>query len=99
MILSSVVLPDPDGPSSASNSPFATFRSTPSIAVNAPNDLVRLLTSMLMRQLSFVQMPFEDGLHNQRDERQHCEQRGDRKRRDELVLVVENFDQQRHGVG
>src|SRR5262245_25640508 len=99
MIRSSVVFPDPDGPSSASNSPLATLRSTPSSAVNAPNVLVRFLTSMLMRQLSFVQMPFENGFHNERDQRQHREQRSDRKGRDELVLVVENLHQQRHCVG
>src|SRR6266581_5721192 len=78
MIRSSVVLPEPDGPSSASNSPSATFKSTPSSAVNAPNVLVRCLTSMLMRRSSFVQMPFENGLRHQRDQRQHRQQRSDR---------------------
>ena len=47
MIRSSVVLPEPEGPSSASNSPFATFRSTPSSAVNAPNFFTIFLTSIV----------------------------------------------------
>src|SRR4029077_15924848 len=81
MIRSSVVLPDPDGPSSASNSPLATLRSTPSRAANAPNFLTRLLTSIVMRQSLFVEMTFENGLGDQRDQRQHGEQRGDRERR------------------
>src|SRR3954452_3606494 len=99
MIRSSVVLPEPDGPSSASNSPLPTFRSTLSSAVNAPNFLTMFLTSMVTRGLSFVQTPFEHGLHDQRDQRQHREQRCNRKRRYELILIVENLNQQRHGVG
>ena len=47
MIRSSVVLPEPDGPSSASNSPLPTFRSTLSSAVKAPNFLTMFLTSMV----------------------------------------------------
>ena len=47
MIRSSVVLPEPDGPSSASNSPLPTFRSTLSSAANAPNFLTMFLTSMV----------------------------------------------------
>ena len=39
MIRSSVVLPEPDGPSSATNSPVATLRLTSRSAVNAPNVL------------------------------------------------------------
>src|ERR1700755_508052 len=103
MIRSSVVLPEPDGPSSASNSPLPTFRSTSSSAAKAPNFLTMFLTSMVtgnvLRHLSFIQAPFEHGLHHQRDQRQHRQQRGDRERRTELIFIVENFNQQRHGVG
>jgi hypothetical protein len=49
--------------------------------------------------LPFVQTLFENGLHDQRDQGQHRQQRGNRKRRHELILIIENFDQQRHGVG
>src|SRR5664280_2191167 len=48
MIRSNVVLPDPDGPSSATNSPVATFRLTSSSALKSPNFLLMLRTSMLM---------------------------------------------------
>src|SRR3954453_9066470 len=99
MMRSSVVLPEPDGPSSASSSPSLTLRSTPSRALKLPNFLTRFLTSMLTCVMSFVEVIFQNGLGDQRDQRQHCRQRGDRERRDELVFVVENLDQQRHGVG
>ena len=49
MIRSSVVLPEPDGPSSASNSPLPTFRSTSSSAAKAPNFFTMFLTSMVTR--------------------------------------------------
>src|SRR6185295_18160318 len=99
MIRNSVVLPEPDGPSSASNSPLPTFRSTLSSAANAPNFLTMFLTSIVSWGLPFVQTLFENGLHDQRDQGQHRQQRGNRKRRHELILIVENLDQQRHGVG
>src|SRR4029079_12534147 len=57
------------------------------------------LTSMVMGLLSFVQSALENGLHDQRDQRQHRQQRRNRKRGYELIFIVENFDQQRHGVG
>ena len=50
MIRSSVVLPEPDGPSSATSSPVATLRLTSRSAVKAPKVLVMLRTSMLMTQ-------------------------------------------------
>src|SRR5450631_3437693 len=99
MIRNSVVLPEPDGPSSASNSPLAIFRSTPSSAANAPNFFTMFLTSIATRLWSFVQVPLENGFRHQRDQRQHGQQGSDRERRYELVFIVENFNQQRHGVG
>ena len=47
MMRSSVVLPEPDGPSSANSSPLATLRSTLSSAAKSPNFLVRFLTSIV----------------------------------------------------
>src|ERR1700716_1657775 len=98
MTRSSVALPDPDGPSSASNSPLPTLRSTPSSAANAPNFFTMFLTSIATRE-SLVQMPFENGFCQQRDQRQHGQQGSDREGRAELIFVVENLNQQRHGVG
>src|ERR1700686_3825647 len=99
MIRSSVVLPEPEGPSRASNSPSPTFRSTLSRAVKAPNFFTMFLTSIVTWNVPFVQTPLENGFHHQRDQRQHRQQRSDRERRHELIFIVENFDQERHGVG
>ena len=93
MIRSSVVLPEPDGPSSASSSPSSTLRSTSSSAAKLPNFLTRFLTSMVIgRRVLRRRVTFENGLGDQRDQRQHRQQRGDREGGDELVLVVENLD-------
>src|SRR6476660_90339 len=99
MIRSSVVLPEPEGPSSANNSPSPTFKSTLSSAVNAPNFFTIFLTSIVTWNVPFVQPPFEDGLHHQCDQRQHGQQGRDRERRYELIFIVEDLDQERHGVG
>src|SRR5438270_5156666 len=48
MIRSSVVLPEPEGPSSATSSPVFTSRLTSSSAVKLPNRFVMLRTSMLI---------------------------------------------------
>src|SRR6202012_4258270 len=98
MMRSSVVLPDPDGPSSASNSPSPTLRSTLSSAVNAPNFFTMFFSSIGTQQRPLVQTPLENRFRHQRDQRQHGEQGSDRERRYELIFVVENLDQQRHGV-
>ena len=50
MIRSSVVLPEPEGPSSATNSPVATERLTSLSAVKTPKVFVMLRTSMPMAQ-------------------------------------------------
>ena len=42
---------------------------------------------------------FEDGFEHQRHQRQRRQQRGHGEGGDEIVLVVEDFDMQRHGVG
>src|SRR5436305_7977690 len=99
MIRNSVVFPEPEGPSSASSSPLATLRSTSSSAANAPNLFTMFLTSIATRKLPFVKMPFEHGFCHQRDQRQHGQQRGDREGCHELIFIIEDFHQQRHGVG
>src|SRR5205085_12476195 len=97
MMRSSVVLPEPEGPSSASSSPLSTRRSTLSSAVKSPKRLTMFLTSMVT--MMPFQTAFEHDLDHQRDQREHGQKRSDRKRRYELVFVVEDFNQQRHGVG
>ena len=74
MIRSSVVLPEPDGPNSATSSPLATFRSTPFEATNARTSF-DIPDFNRHRDVSpFVQMPFENGLRHQRDQGQHRQQ-------------------------
>src|SRR3954469_14258744 len=99
MIRNSVVLPDPDGPSSATSSPVSTRRSTLSSALKAPNCLTILRTSIVTALLSFHDLTFENRLGDQRDQSQQGQQGSDRKRPDRLIFVVENLDQQRHGIG
>src|SRR5215831_14706802 len=59
MIRNKVVLPQPDGPSRARNSPSATRRSTRSSATKLPNDFVTL--SMTMSAISVTRHPRESG--------------------------------------
>src|SRR6478672_10606397 len=54
MIRSSVVLPEPDGPSSAKSEPLGTSRLTLSSAVKVPKCLLMFLTEMLIRHLALV---------------------------------------------
>ena len=58
MMRSSVVLPQPDGPSSASSSPDAMSSDTSRSAWKSPNCLLTLRISMLMsRLLRLVSFP------------------------------------------
>src|SRR6478609_3219547 len=93
MMRSSVVLPDPDGPSSARSSPVSTVRVTSSTATKSAKRLSMLRSSMLMGPA------FDELLETQRDEREHGQQRCAGERGGELVLVVEDLDVQREGVG
>src|ERR1700689_3242227 len=94
---SSVVLPEPDGPSSASNSPERTSRLTPSSAAKSPKRLVTLTTEIFMSLLhqTVLENDFDDESHQrkQRQERRYGERGG------ELVAVVKRLDVQRHGIG
>src|SRR2546430_4190759 len=94
----SVVLPDPEGPSNASNSPDWMSRLTSPSAVKVPKRLVALRTEMRIG-LVLADFGFERDFREQRHEREQRQQRRDRERRHELIFVVENFDVQRHGVG
>src|SRR5215510_13760313 len=103
MIRSSVVLPDPDGPSNASSCPLGTSRVTSSRARNRSNRLLTLRTVMLMGLLRFGELspgpPFEGGLDEQGDEGEQREQRRHRERPGHVVLLEQLLDAQRHRVG
>ncbi len=84
----SVVLPEPDGPSSASSSPASIVRSTPSSAGACPPKPLRMPETSTARAPSASMAraapgdrvavpPFEVGLDGQSDERQEREEGGD----------------------
>src|SRR5207244_1021228 len=91
MMRSSVVLPDPDGPSSASSSPDSMSRLTLSRAVKAPKRLVTSCSAISMTSL-LCGAAFQHHFGDQRDQGQQRQQRGHGKRGHELVLVVEDLD-------
>src|SRR5258706_14806118 len=100
MTRSNVVLPDPEGPSSASSSPSCTCRLTSRNAENVPNCLERLRTSMVTIYLLVRRGPdTDDALEHQRHQGQQCQQRRHRKGSGKVVFVVKDFDVQRHGIG
>src|SRR5258706_14727952 len=108
MTRSSVVLPEPEGPSRATSSPAGTSRLTPFSAVKPPNRLVTLLTSMLMSYsllVALVQdapargLPFDDALGAERHQRQQGQERRRGEGRGVLVFVVEDLHVQRQRVG
>src|SRR5258706_6978398 len=100
MTRSSVVLPDPEGPSSASNSPVCTSRLTSRSAENVPNCFDRLRTSMVIVLFLIRDGPGpDDTLEHQRYQRQQCQQRSHRKCGGKVVFVVKDFHMQWHGVG
>src|ERR1017187_10310603 len=84
IVRNKVVLPEPDGPSSATSSPDSTLRLTLSSAVKSPNFFVAFLTSTLMQNFNPI-FPnrrgrkcrsaqrgvfiFDPRFQNQRDER------------------------------
>src|SRR4051794_40253546 len=105
---SSVVLPDPDGPRSARSSPARTSSDTPRRAAVSPNSLAIPATRMSMpvpRSMgrssgeSIAVSPLEERLGCQGDNGQKSEERSDGEGRDEVVLIVENLNVERHGVG
>src|SRR5215210_8051609 len=108
MIRSSVVLPDPDGPRSARSWPARTSSDTPRSAAVSPNSFAIPATWMSMpvpssmggsSGESVAVSPLEEGLRCERDNGQESEERSDGEGRDEVVLIVENLNVERHGVG
>jgi hypothetical protein len=107
MMRSSVVLPQPEGPSSATSSPVGKSSDTSSsAATKLPKRLWMLRTWMLMAVLRegsvIVQLRgavLDPGLDAQGDQRQQRQQRGHREGGGELVFVVEDLDVQRQRVG
>src|SRR5438552_3497261 len=105
MIRSSVVLPEPEGPSSATSSPVFTCRLTSESAVNAPKRLVMLRTSMLIRSPLLARLreiaarlPLHKILQDQRDQGEQRQERCHSEGPDEVILVVEDLDVQGHRV-
>src|SRR3954470_9878549 len=108
MMRRSVVLPDPDGPRSARSSPARTSSDTPRSAAVSPNSFAIPATRMSMPVPSsrgrspgesVAVSPLEEGLRCEGDDGQESEERGDGESRDEVVLIVENLNVKRHGVG
>src|SRR5258705_6311835 len=103
----SVVLPEPDGPSKAINSPSLMSRLTPRKAPVLPKSFAISTTRICNRASSHARwagqglavVHFKQRLREQRDERQKRQQRRHGESRGEIVFVVEDFDLQRHGVG
>src|SRR5262245_53408280 len=104
---SSVVLPEPEGPSSARNSPSSASSDTDLSTGERPKDLRMSVISRdiepsstppLRRQL-IGELHLQHSLHRKRDQCKKRKQRGDRERRHEIVLVIEDLHMERHGRG
>ena len=111
MMRSSVVLPEPDGPSSASSSP-ARCRgrdviAAPCSAEGLGRRLERMSECAAVLGVSAVGRAASSSpcrhsrtdLSDERDEGEAGQQRGDGEGGDEVVFIVEDLDVQRHGVG
>src|SRR5689334_22943294 len=92
MMRSSVVLPDPEGPRSATSSPVSTVKLTSSTETKSPKRLVMLRSSMDMASA------FDELLECEGHQREQRKERRARERRRELVFVVEDLDVQRQGI-
>src|SRR5918997_4087924 len=99
---SKVVLPDPEGPSSATNSPSPTVSQTPFRAAKAEKLLETRSTSIDMsetrRELAAVP-PLERGLERKCDEGEEGEERSNGEGGDKVIVIVKCLNLQRHGVG
>src|SRR4029077_6289998 len=107
-----VVLPEPEGPSTAISSPASTARSRPAMAGVSPTDLaspsavIATATPRLAPESvpsgggeGVAVSPFEGGLGPQGDEGEACQKRGDGESSDEVVLIIKDLHLERHGVG
>src|SRR4029077_10750547 len=103
---SSVVFPDPDGPSKETNAPCGAVKLTPFKAPNSPKFLTNESTIsdmasslMMVHGGDFVRIaPFQNGFDDQRHERQQRQERGHGKRPDILIVFVERLDMERHSI-
>src|SRR6185437_15595949 len=94
------VLPDPEGPSSARNSPSATARLMSFSATVLPKHLHSACTVTFTARLRHVvKPPFQKGFHRQRDERKQRQQPRNGKGADPVIIVEQGFNLQRHGHG
>src|SRR5690349_19959792 len=99
MIRSSVVWPEPEGPSSATSAPVFTCRLTSFSAVNDPKRFVRLRTSIptpvsllaRVREIA-ARLPFHHVLQIERDQGQERSERWLNECPDPVILVVEDLE-------
>src|SRR5262249_6949381 len=107
-----VVLPEPEGPSSASSSPGRTSRLISTTAAAAPKDLDNPSAAIAIATRSgsgrsapsgggegVSMSPLEERLGAEGDEGKACQKRGDGESSDEVVFIVEYLHVERHGVG
>src|SRR5450756_2033896 len=108
MMRRSVVLPEPEGPRSATSSPGRTSRLMWFSAVKLPKRLVMLRTSMLMlgrrprsglRRWNGMTARLDKTLQRQRYKGQQAQQRRDGEGGHKVVFVIKDLHVQRHGVG
>src|SRR5688572_29706352 len=100
MMRRSVVLPHPDGPSSATSSPSATVKLMSFSAWKRPYFFEMSLTSMPMgsrrgelcgdvRRHLLRHASFDGHLHDQRHQREQRQERGDGIRSGKVVLLIQ----------
>src|SRR4029453_19498041 len=96
MIRSRLVLPEPEGPTSATSSPVGTCRLTSFTATKGPNLFVTPRTSIDTGVLRVRQRrgaaPLDRRLDRERHQREEREERRDREGGLEVVFVVEDLD-------
>ena len=101
MMRSSVVLPEPDGPSSATNRPRGISRSTASRAAKCPNFFVIWRTVMLMRpspSTLYARATRRRLLSTNVASASSASSDATANAGTKQVIVIENFDLQRHGI-
>ena len=99
MMRSSVVLPEPEGPSSATSSPEFDLEAHVVDRGELAEALGDVADLDAHDRSSFEVSRFDDGLHDQRHQREERQQRRARERAREVVFVVEDLDVQRQRVG
>src|SRR4029079_4020797 len=101
-ILSRVVLPEPEGPSSATNSPSRTVSDTSPSAGYAEKLFETRSTRIDMsvdRSEFLAVSPLERGFEREGDEGEKSKERRDGKGGDKVIVIVKCLDLKRHGVG